>query len=41
VEIRRRLTTERELEALGRGIRESVPEADIDLGINSRGIELF
>ena len=40
-DIRRRLTTENELKALGKGIRESVPEADIDLGINSRDIELF
>jgi len=40
-EIRGRLTTERELEALGRGIRKTVPGADLRLGINNQGIELF
>jgi methyl-accepting chemotaxis protein len=40
-DIRKRLTTETELDALGRGIRRSVPDADIDLGSNNRDIELF
>jgi methyl-accepting chemotaxis protein len=40
-EIRKYLTTEKELEALGRGIRRTVPDADMDLGINNRSIELF
>lgn len=39
--IRERLTTENELEALGRGIRETVPGAQLDSGVNSRRIELF
>jgi hypothetical protein len=40
-DIRKRLTTEKELNALGRGIRRTVPDADIDLGINNQSIELF
>lgn len=39
--VRRRLTTERELEAMARGIRKTVPDAEIKLGINNRDIELF
>jgi methyl-accepting chemotaxis protein len=40
-EIRRRLTTENELRALERGIKKTVPDAEINLAINNRGIELF
>ncbi|HAH61590.1 MAG TPA: hypothetical protein DCL73_05790 [Treponema sp.] len=39
--IRRRLTTENELRALERGIKKTVADAEIDLAINNRGIELF
>jgi len=39
--IRKRLTTEKELNALGRGIRKTSPDADMDLGIDDREIELF
>lgn len=40
-EIRRRLTTERELQALKEGISKIAPNAKIDLGINTKSIELF
>ncbi|MCK9170559.1 MAG: methyl-accepting chemotaxis protein [Treponema sp.] len=40
-EVRSRLTTESELHALERGIKKTVPDAKIDLAINTRGIELF
>jgi methyl-accepting chemotaxis protein len=40
-EIRHRLTTENELRALERGIRQTVPDTDIDIAINNRRIELF
>lgn len=40
-EIRHRLTTENELRALERGIRQTVPDTDIDLAIDNRRIELF
>jgi methyl-accepting chemotaxis protein len=39
--VRRRLTTENELHALERGIKKTIPDAEIDLAINNRGIELF
>jgi len=39
--VRRRLTTENELRALERGIKKTVSDAEIDLSINNRGIELF
>lgn len=40
-DIRNRLTTENEINALERGIRETVPDAEVELGINNRSIELF
>lgn len=40
-EIRRRLTTENELRALERGIKKTVADAEINLAIDNRGIELF
>ncbi|MFA6857652.1 MAG: methyl-accepting chemotaxis protein [Treponema sp.] len=40
-EVRSRLTTESELHALERGIKKTVPDAKINLAINTRGIELF
>jgi hypothetical protein len=40
-DIRRRLTTESELRALVRGIKQTVPDAVVDLAINNRDIELF
>lgn len=40
-EVRRRLTTESELKALKKGVTTIAPEADIDLGITTKAIELF
>jgi methyl-accepting chemotaxis protein len=40
-EVRRRLTTENELRALERGIKKTVADAEINLAIDNRGIELF
>jgi methyl-accepting chemotaxis protein len=40
-EIRKHLTTETELKALERGIKKVSPEAQVELGMNTCGIELF
>lgn len=39
--VRKRLTTERELKAMERGLAKRAPHAKIDLGINTSAIELF
>lgn len=39
--VRKRLTTERELKAMERGLAKKAPHTKIDLGINTSSIELF
>lgn len=40
-EVRRRLTTERELQALARGITSNIKDINVELGMDTKDIELF